>query len=83
MNQILLAFEKPFFAINQVTGNHIWYIHEHIDYPRLTWQNHAPVANAGPDMTVYAWIDGKTSVTLNGSGSTDPDGEAWIALYNF
>ncbi len=32
--------------------------------------NGPPVANAGPDQTV----DERSSVTLNGSGSTDPDG---------
>jgi hypothetical protein len=32
--------------------------------------NNPPIANAGPDQTVYI----STSVTLNGSASTDPDG---------
>jgi MYXO-CTERM domain-containing protein len=35
----------------------------------LATQNRAPVANAGPDQTV----DERTAVTLNGSGSSDPD----------
>jgi hypothetical protein len=34
-----------------------------------------PIANAGPDQTVYAWIDGKAKVTLDGSDSNDPDGD--------
>jgi hypothetical protein len=35
-----------------------------------------PIANAGPDQTVYAWIDGMATVTLNGSDSNDPNGHA-------
>lgn len=37
--------------------------------------NHAPVANAGPDQNVTA-IGGSNTVTLNGTGSSDPDGDA-------
>jgi subtilisin family serine protease len=36
----------------------------------ISTQNSAPVANAGPDQTVHAG----TTVTLNGSGSSDVDG---------
>jgi 3',5'-cyclic AMP phosphodiesterase CpdA len=35
-----------------------------------------PIAEAGPDQKVYAWIDGKAKVTLDGSDSNDPDGDA-------
>jgi len=35
--------------------------------------NEFPVADAGPDQTVYAWIDGIAEVALDGSGSYDPD----------
>jgi len=35
--------------------------------------NHEPVANAGPDQTAYAWIDGKAKVILDGSDSNDAD----------
>jgi hypothetical protein len=38
--------------------------------------NVVPTANAGPDQTVYAWIDGIAEVNLDGSGSSDPDGDA-------
>jgi hypothetical protein len=34
-----------------------------------------PLAEAGPDQTVYAWIDGIAEVTLDGSDSNDPDGD--------
>lgn len=37
--------------------------------------NHPPVANAGPDQTVEATSSSGASVTLNGSGSSDPDGD--------
>jgi hypothetical protein len=33
-----------------------------------------PIAEAGPDQMVYAWIDGKAAVTLDGSDSNDPAG---------
>ncbi len=38
--------------------------------------NQPPVANAGPDQTAYAWIDGIAEVSLDGSDSNDPDGNA-------
>jgi hypothetical protein len=44
--------------------------------PRLIMlQNKPPVAEAGPDMIIYAGLDGKANVTLDGSKSTDPDGD--------
>jgi len=48
--------------------------------------NQPPVANAGPDQTAYAWINGKAEVSLNGSDSNDPDGDElsykWIWVIN-
>jgi len=40
------------------------------NFVALTTNNHAPVANAGPDQTLPP-----TRVTLNGTGSFDPDGQ--------
>src|SRR5262249_55306438 len=37
--------------------------------------NHPPVANAGPNQTVACAGQNGTAVTLNGSGSSDPDGD--------
>ena len=37
--------------------------------------NRAPIANAGPDMTVE-WAAEGTTLTLDGSSSTDPDGDS-------
>jgi len=34
-----------------------------------------PVANAGPDQTVFAWLDNQARVTLDGSASKDADGD--------
>jgi hypothetical protein len=51
-------------------------------------ENRPPVADAGSDLVVYAGLDGKTTVALSGSKSTDPDGDAltytwaWFASGN-
>jgi len=38
-------------------------------------ENHPPVADAGPDQTVHVASDCMATVTLDGSGSYDPDGD--------
>lgn len=38
-------------------------------------RNQAPVANAGPDQCVLCATAAATQVTLNGAGSSDPDGD--------
>jgi len=53
----------------------VWTIIEGVDYPHLWWENTAPVADAGPDQTAYAWIDGIAEVNLDGSSSFDEDGD--------
>ncbi|MHC4906535.1 MAG: GLUG motif-containing protein [Planctomycetota bacterium] len=60
----------------------IWWIDEGNDYPRLWWdpQNTAPVAVAGADVTVYAFAGGIAEVQLDGTGSTDADGDV-LAYY--
>jgi len=42
------------------------------------YPNTAPVADAGANQVVYAWIDGIAEVNLDGSGSYDPDGDELI-----
>jgi len=37
--------------------------------------NHRPIADAGPNQTAYAWIDGFTDVNLDGCGSYDDDND--------
>ena len=51
----------------------IWVICEGVNYPKFVWQNQPPIAEAGPDQTAYAWIDGIAEVDLDGFGSSDPD----------
>jgi len=48
----------------------------------FVYPNIRPVADAGEDQTVFAWIDEIAEVTLDGSGSYDDDGDeltyAWF-----
>jgi len=55
----------------------IWWILEGLDYPRLRWENHIPIADTGPYQVVECACntnDG-TKVTLDGTGSYDLDGD--------
>jgi len=45
--------------------------------------NHIPIADAGPDREVYAWIDGIAEVTLDGAGSFDDDGHPLTYLWSW
>ncbi|NNG47321.1 MAG: hypothetical protein HKM86_09460 [Deltaproteobacteria bacterium] len=53
------------------------------DDPDCAPANTAPVANAGPNQTVEAGSGGTASVTLNGSGSSDPDAGDSISSYSW
>ncbi|MCP4711588.1 MAG: hypothetical protein GY869_23465, partial [Planctomycetes bacterium] len=53
--------------------NNVWFMRD--SYPLLRWQNNRPVADAGSDRIIYANIDGHAQITLDGSGSYDPDGD--------
>lgn len=45
--------------------------------------NKPPIADAGPDQTVYAWIDGIAEVNLDASGSYDEDGDELTYLWKW
>ena len=45
--------------------------------------NHIPIADAGPNTTVYAGLDGTTQVTLDGNGSYDDDGQPLTYLWTW
>jgi hypothetical protein len=46
-----------------------------VDMGAYEYFNTPPVADAGPNQIVYAWIDGIAEVTLDGNDSHDPDGD--------
>jgi len=55
----------------------IWFIRtEGVNYPQLWWENKQSVADAGADQVVYAFADGYAEVYLDGTGSSDADGDA-------
>jgi hypothetical protein len=47
------------------------------------YRNTLPAADAGPDQTVYAWIDGFADVNLDGSGSYDEDNDVLDYYWNW
>ncbi len=50
-------------------------IYGRIDMGAYEFLNKIPIANAGPDQIVYAYVDGFADVNLDGSGSNDGDGD--------
>jgi hypothetical protein len=54
-----------------------------IDMGAYENNNTQPVAEAGPDQNVFAWIDGNAAVILDGSKSYDPDGDKLSYLWNW
>jgi len=54
-----------------------------IDMGVYEFYNTVPVADAGPNQTAYAWIDGIAKVTLDGTNSHDPDGDELTFLWGW
>jgi hypothetical protein len=54
-----------------------------LDMGAFEYQNTPPVAEAGPNQVAYAWIDGNSTVTLDGSASHDADGDKLTYLWRW
>ena len=54
-----------------------------VDIGAYEFFNTPPVANAGEDQVVYAWIDGIAEVQLDGSDSNDVDGDELTYLWTW
>ncbi|MCK5640843.1 MAG: hypothetical protein KAJ19_08600, partial [Gammaproteobacteria bacterium] len=58
-------------------SNDIWFIKAPGEtYPQLFWENAVPVADAGQDQYLFSNNNGGATVSLDGNGSFDPDGDA-------
>jgi hypothetical protein len=54
----------------------IWFIRQGLEYPRFVWEDQLPIADAGDDFSVHCAQDGFAAVQLDGSGSSDADGDS-------
>lgn len=54
-----------------------------IKYNEVYSDNHSPIVNAGPDQTIECAGPSGASVTLNGFGSSDPDGDDLIYTWTW
>ena len=52
----------------------VWFMREGA-YPQLSWENNPPLADAGGNQELYACFDAHVEVTLDGSASSDEDGD--------
>jgi predicted outer membrane repeat protein len=75
-NYIPVPNETDLDGNRRVTGGRI-------DMGAYEYLNTSPVANAGPNQVVYAWIDGIAEVTLDGSASYDADGDLLTYLWKW
>jgi hypothetical protein len=52
----------------------IWFLREGLDYPQFCYA-YRPVANAGENLQICADVNGYATIELDGSASSDPDGD--------
>jgi hypothetical protein len=60
------------YTYSQAT-KHDFYLAQYT--PDISKPNTTPIADSGSDITVYAGVDGAATITLDGSGSFDADGD--------
>ncbi len=52
----------------------VWFMREGL-YPQLLWENNPPLSDAGGNQELYACFDAHVEVALDGSASSDEDGD--------
>ena len=52
----------------------VWFMREGL-YPQLSWENNPPLADASGNQELYSCFDAHVEVTLDGSASSDEDGD--------
>ena len=75
-SQVITDSTRNGFGISSLLRDGVLMVGGWDTFTIFEYDNAPPTANAGPDETVQAiYADGSSDVTLDGSGSTDPDAD--------